>query len=134
MQKLWATLLAHPYVAVAGAVAMLVAVIIDLTRKTDTATKAQKELNDIRKQAAKDIVEEKEKLENLRRVAKDEHQSLKDRYAAIAELNKIVPNYNASIDKTTGKYKENKKLSITTLNRLSGYMKYKVQRKNPTVI
>lgn len=108
-KKLWATLLAHPYVAVAGAAAMLVAVIVDLTRKTDTATEAQKELNDIRKQAAKDIVGEKEKLENLRRVAKDEHQSLKDRYTAIAELNKIVPGYNASIDKTTGKYKENKK-------------------------
>ncbi len=107
-KKLWVTLLANPYVAVTGAVAMLVAVIVDLTRKTDTATKAQEELNDIRKQAAKDIVEEKEKLENLRSVAKDEHQSLQDRYTAIAELNKIVPNYNASIDKTTGKYKENK--------------------------
>lgn len=108
-KKLWATLLAHPYVAVAGAVAMLIAVIVDLTRKTDTATKAQKEINDIRKQAAKDVVNETEKLENLRRVAKDEYKSLKDRYTAIAELNKIVPNYNASIDKTTGKYKENKK-------------------------
>ena len=114
-KKLWATLLAHPYVAVAGAAAMLIAVIVDLTRKTDTATKAQKNLNDIRKQAAKDIVEEKEKLENLRRVAKDEHQSLKDRYTAIAELNKIVPNYNASIDKTTGKYKENKKAMVMEL-------------------
>lgn len=108
-KKLWAVLLAHPYAAVAGAVAMLIAVIVDLTRKTDTATQKQKELNDIRKQAAKDIVEEKEKLENLRKVAMDEHQSLKNRYTAIAELNKIVPNYNASIDKTTGKYKENKK-------------------------
>ena len=38
----------------------------------------------------------------------DETRSLKDRYTAINELNRIVPNYNAQIDKTTGKYKENK--------------------------
>lgn len=38
----------------------------------------------------------------------DETRSLNERYAAISELNRIVPNYNATIDKTTGKYIENK--------------------------
>lgn len=107
-KKLWAVLVAHPYLAVAAAAASLVAVIIDLSRKTDAATKAQEALNDIRKEAQEQIVEEQNKLENLRKVAMDETCSLKDRYTAINELNRIVPNYNAQIDKTTGKYKENK--------------------------
>ena len=107
-KKLWAILAAHPYLAVAAAVTTLVAVIIDLSRKTDAATKAQEALNDIRKEAQEQIVEEQNKLENLRKVAMDETRSLKDRYTAINELNRIVPNYNGQIDKTTGKYKENK--------------------------
>lgn len=107
-KRLWAVLVAHPYLAVAAAAASLVAVIIDLSRKTDAATKAQEALNDIRKEAQEQIVEEQNKLENLRKVAMDETRSLKDRYTTINELNRIVPNYNAQIDKTTGKYKENK--------------------------
>ena len=107
-KKLWAVLAAHPYLAVAAAAASLVAIILDLSRKTDAATKAQEALNDIRKEAQEQIVEEQNKLENLRKVAMDETRSLKDRYTAINELNRIVPNYNAQIDKTTGKYKENK--------------------------
>lgn len=107
-KKLWAVLVAHPYLAVAAAAASLVAIIADLSRKTDAATKAQEALNDVRKKAQEEIVEEQNKLENLRKVAMDETRSLKDRYTAINELNRIVPNYNANIDKTTGKYKENK--------------------------
>lgn len=107
-KKLWAVLVAHPYMAVAAAVTALVAVLIDLNRQSDTAAKISKELNDIREEAQKEIVEEKTKLENLRKAAMDETRSLNERYAAISELNRIVPNYNATIDKTTGKYRENK--------------------------
>lgn len=107
-KKLWAVLVAHPYMAVAAAVTALIAVLIDLNRQSDTAAKISQELNDIREESQKEIVEEKTKLENLRKAAMDETRSLNERYAAISELNRIVPNYNASIDKTTGKYIENK--------------------------
>ena len=107
-KKLWAVLVAHPYMAVAAAVTALIAVLIDLNRQSDTAAKISKELNDIREEAQKEIVEEKIKLENLRKAAMDETRSLNERYTAISELNRIVPNYNATIDKTTGKYRENK--------------------------
>lgn len=107
-KKLWAVLVAHPYMAVAAAVTALIAVLIDLNRQSDTAARISKELNDIREEAQKEIVEEKTKLENLRKAAMDETRSLNERYAAISELNRIVPNYNATIDKTTGKYRENK--------------------------
>lgn len=107
-KKLWAVLVAHPYMAVAAAVTALIAVLIDLNRQSDTAAKISQELNDIREESQKEIVEEKTKLENLRKAAMDETRSLNERYAAISELNRIVPNYNATIDKTTGKYRENK--------------------------
>ena len=107
-KKLWAVLIAHPYMAVAAAVTALIAVLIDLNRQSDTAAKISQELNDIREESQKEIVEEKTKLENLRKAAMDETRSLNERYAAISELNRIVPNYNATIDKTTGKYIENK--------------------------
>lgn len=107
-KKLWTVLIAHPYMAVAAAVTALIAVLIDLNRQSDTAAKISQELNDIREESQKEIVEEKTKLENLRKAAMDETRSLNERYAAISELNRIVPNYNATIDKTTGKYRENK--------------------------
>lgn len=109
-QMLWnKVLLANPITAVIAVVVGLTAAIVTLSNETDSAAKAQEALNDIQREAQKEIVEEQLKLENLRKAAMNETNSLKDRYAAIAELNRIVPNYNASIDKTTGKYKENKR-------------------------
>lgn len=109
-QMLWnKVLLANPITAVIAVVVGLTAAIVTLSNETDSAANAQEALNDIQREAQKEIVEEQLKLENLRKAAMNETNSLKDRYAAIAELNRIVPNYNASIDKTTGKYKENKR-------------------------
>ena len=108
-KKLWTLLINNPYVALAGAVAALVAILIDLTRHTDKQTAAQKTLNEIREKAQEDIVEEKQKIEALVAVARDDTNSMNDRIKATKELNRIIPNYNAQLDKTTGKYKENKK-------------------------
>ena len=109
-QMLWnKVLLANPITAVIAVIVGLTAAIVTLSNETDSAANAQEALNDIQREAQKEIVEEQLKLENLRKAAMNETNSLKDRYAAIAELNRIVPNYNASIDKTTGKYKENKR-------------------------
>jgi len=128
-KKLWAVLASHPYLALGAAIATVVALIVDMTKKTDSAAKAQKELNDIHEEAQREIVEEQMKLETLRKVAMNETRSLNERYAAIAELNKIVPNYNAQIDKTTGKYQENKQaldayiLSLVKLYEVQGAKK-----------
>ena len=108
-KKLWTLLISNPYIALAGAVAALVAILIDLTRKTNTQAAAQKTLNDIREKAQEDIVEEKQKIEALVAVARDDTNSMNDRIKATKELNRIIPNYNAQLDKTTGKYRENKK-------------------------
>lgn len=107
-KKLWATLAAHPYIAIAAAVATLIALMADLLSKTDAVQKGQEDLNKIREKAAEQVVDEKIKIENLVSIARDETKSLADRHKAIDELNKIVPNYNAKLQDTTNKYTENK--------------------------
>ena len=109
MATLNKTFKANVFGLVITAVTLLAMKLWEMKKATDAAAQAQKALNKIKEDALKQAVEEKLKLENLRKVANDETQSLKDRYTAIGELNRIVPGYNASIDKTTGKYKENKK-------------------------
>ena len=117
-KKLWALLISHPYVAIVAAVAAFIAVMIDLTKKTDAQAEAQKALNDIREKAQESVVEEKQKIEALVAIARDETNSMNDRIKATKELNRIIPNYNAQLDKTTGKYKENKKALDDYLNSL----------------
>jgi TP901 family phage tail tape measure protein len=124
-KKLWAVLASHPYIAIAAAVASLVAIMIDLSNKTDAVTEAQKKLNDIKKEAAEQAVDEQQKIKTLVSVARDEHQSLKNRITATNELNRIIPHYNAQLDKTTGKYKENKKALDDYLNSL--VRKYEIE-------
>lgn len=104
---------------------LLIAIVVALTvaivayvKSLNTNAKIEKDLNDIKKEGAKRAVEQKQKLEMLREAAKNEKLSLDERYKAIAELNKIVPNYNAHIDKTTGKYRENKQALDEYINSL----------------
>ena len=104
-----ATMKASVFGLIAAGVALLAMKLWDMKKATDASTLAQKSLNQIQEEAQRQVVAQKQKLENLIKVAKDETASLKDRHAAIAELNRIVPGYNANIDKTTGKYRENKK-------------------------
>ena len=102
-------LLASGYgVIVAGAIA-LGAVLYKLYKKITEVSQAEKDLQEIRKRGQEGIIDEKNKIDALIAVARDETQSLKDRHTAIDELNKIIPEYNGQLDDTTGKYKENKK-------------------------
>ena len=112
-------------VLVAAAVALGYAIYKTYKRMTELSA-GEKALADIRLKGQEGIVEEKTKIEALIRVAQDEKKSLEDRQAAVKALNKIIPNYNAQLDATTGKYKANKKaldaylLSLTRKYELEG--------------
>ncbi len=80
---------------------------------------SEKALAEVRQKGQEGIVEEKNKIEVLIKVAKDEKLSLDDRQKAVNALNKIIPNYNAQLDVTTGKYMENKKALDDYLNSLA---------------
>lgn len=103
---------------IAAAGVGVVAVIINQIKKLGELSTEEKILRKIREQAAGQIAEEKNKIELLTAVARDEHRSLKDRQDAIKELNRIVPNYNGHLDVTTGKYRENKKALDKYINSL----------------
>ena len=95
-------------VLVAATVALGYAIYKTYKRMTELSA-GEKALQDVRLKGQEGIVEEKNKIEALIRVAQDERKSLEDRQAAVKALNKIIPNYNAQLDATTGKYKANKK-------------------------
>lgn len=87
--------------------------------KMNEMSASEKVLAEVRQKGQEGIVEEKNKIEALIKVAKDEKLSLDDRQKAVNALNKIIPNYNAQLDATTGKYKENKKALDDYLNSLA---------------
>lgn len=87
--------------------------------KMNEMSASEKALADVRQKGQEGIVEEKNKIEALIKVAKDEKLSLDDRQKAVNALNKIIPNYNAQLDATTGKYMENKKALDDYLNSLA---------------
>lgn len=113
-----ATMKASVFGLIAAGVALLAMKLWDMKKATDASTLAQKALNNIRAEAQKQVVEEKLKLENLVKVAKDEKLSMDERYKAVDALNKIVPQYNATIDKTTKKFRASDKALKAYINNL----------------
>lgn len=113
-----ATMKASVFGLIAAGVTLLAMKLWDMKKATDASTLAQKALNNIRAEAQKQVVEEKLKLENLIKVAKDEKLSMDERYKAVDALNKIVPHYNATIDKTTKKFKASDKALKAYINNL----------------
>ncbi len=107
-KRLWAVLAAHPYVAVAAAVGLLVAWLIDLSRRTNDQVKIQKELNDIKKTAAERTIEETERIKQLEKAMNNGNLSMAERKKAAEQLNSIIPGYNAKLDATRQRYVANK--------------------------
>lgn len=118
-------LLASGYGAIAAGAIALGAVLYKLYKKMTEVSQEEKDLQEIRKRGQEGIIDEKNKIDALIAVARDETQSLKDRHTAIDALNKIIPNYNAQLDDTTGKYKENKKALDDYLKSLT--RKYEIE-------
>lgn len=96
--KLRAVIKANPWTFAISAIISIVAVIIDLTRKTDEFTSKQKLLNDVNKQAGEIAAEEMTKYKQLRKIVEDNNRSYKERKAALDQLKAIVPDYHANLN------------------------------------
>ena len=118
-------LLASGYGAIAAGAIALGAVLYKLYKKMAEVSQAEKDLQEIRKCGQEGIIDEKNKIDALIAVARDETQSLKDRHTAIDALNRIIPEYNGQLDDTTGKSKENKKALDDYLKSLT--RKYEIE-------
>ena len=113
-----ATMKASVFGLIATGVVLLAMKLWEMKKAADAAAQSQKALNAIKAEAQKQAVEEKLKLDNLVKAAKDEKLSMDERYKAVAALNKIVPNYNATIDQTTKKFKASNKALKDYINSL----------------
>ena len=104
-----ATMKASVFGLIATGVVLLAMKLWEMKKAADAAAQSQKALNAIKAEAQKQAVEEKLKLDNLVKAAKDEKLSMDERYKAVEALNRIVPHYNATIDQTTKKFKASNK-------------------------
>ena len=119
------TLKLSPIGLILGAVTALVGGLILLSKKTNATTESLKMLNKIRDDAQQKMADEKTQIELLISAAKNEKLSLDERKKAIDKLNSIIPNYNAQLDDTTGKYIDNKKALDDYLTSLA--KKYEIE-------
>lgn len=100
---------ANPLGAFLAVITAVTTALVLYRQKLDDATIAQNKINDIKKEAAAKSAEEETHIRTLIDASKDETLSLNERRKAVNKLNQIIPNYNAQLDTTTGKYKANKK-------------------------
>lgn len=98
----------NPWGLLAAGITAAAGALLIFLKRTEETSAAEKAIADITKKVSQAKEEEMHKIEALISIAKDETLSLIERNKAISALNSIIPNYNASLDATSGKYKENK--------------------------
>jgi TP901 family phage tail tape measure protein len=106
MKRLYAAVMANPWAAATVAVAALVGLIADLTRRSNEATVAQKAMASVEHDATVKAELERQKIEELRKHIHDNNLELSERRRYIEELQKIVPDYVAKISKEGRVYEE----------------------------
>lgn len=109
---------ANVIAAVAMAVVFLTMTVIKYVRQLASMTRAQKELNKVQDQAEVKAAEESGRLEHLRKIVNDNTRSVKERKAAILEIQKAVPNYIATVNGEGNAYKRNTALLTAYINKL----------------
>lgn len=120
-----ATVKMNPIGLLVSAIGVVVAAITLFRDKAKEAATAQKAWNEASQDAATQYGRQKGKIEALLIVARNEELSLKRRKEACAELNKIIPDYNAQIDESTGKYKAANENLVVYLQNLEKELRYK---------
>lgn len=98
-KKLWATISANPWAAVAVAAGLVVGIIIDLIRNNKALTESERALQNIRSKASSQYAEESSKIQMLNNIVHDNKIKVDERRKALQELQKIIPEYHAEISK-----------------------------------
>lgn len=98
---------ANPFGVFLAAITAVTTALVLYRQKLDDTAIVQNKLSEIRQEAASKVGEQETKIRALIEAAKDESMSMDDRRKAVAQLNKIIPGYNAQLDETTRKYKAN---------------------------
>lgn len=93
MKLLNATMLKNPAALVVAGIAALTSALVIFGKTSTEAARMAKLLNDVNEASQKAIIEEKNNLEALVKVAKDETLSKQQRQAAVKKLNELAPEY-----------------------------------------
>ena len=109
MKLLNATMKTNPWGLLASLIVGAGVALAGYIKKQRKAVTTTNMLDSVRKTAAQNMVEETNKINLLVAAANNEKLSLEERKKAVDKLNGIIPNYNAQLDATTGKYQANKK-------------------------
>lgn len=108
MKLLNATMKTNPWGLLASLIVGAGVALAGYIKKQREAVTTTNTLDSVRKTAAQNMVEETNKINLLVAAANNEKLSLDERKKAVDKLNGIIPNYNAQLDATTGKYQANK--------------------------
>ena len=108
MKLLNATMKTNPWGLLASLMVGATVALVGYIKKQREAVTTTNTLDSVRKTAAQNMVEETNKINLLVAAANNEKLSLEERKKAVDKLNSIIPNYNAQLDATTGKYQANK--------------------------
>lgn len=109
-------------------VAAIGAIVLAVTEYTKAMKKANAEIKlmaDLASNINEQYDEQRVRIYTLTSALEDHNSSVEERKKAAEELNKIIPNYNAQLDETTGKYTANKEALDEYLEKL--YQKIKLE-------
>lgn len=112
---------AKVFIVAAVAAVALGKVIMNLTAAYQKQKAVAETLTKIRDKGAVSVELEKEKINQLIKVAKDETESLEQRRVACEKLNQIIPNFNAQIDSQTKAFKSSTKALKDHIAQLTRY-------------
>ena len=116
---IWTFAKANPVFATIAASAAVVAGVFALIAwQAKKSMKEMRAIVEFNNEVNHSYEEQQIRLNVLLNTARDETQTLIERKKATDELNKLIPNYNAELDETTGKYKENSNALNDYLNKL----------------
>lgn len=99
-----ATMKANPFGLVISLLATLAVSFALLTKRMNGAAEGAKMVKRIQEEAREKITESRTEIDLLVKAMNNEHLAMEDRAKAAEKLNQIIPNYNAQLDETTGKY------------------------------
>ena len=106
MVLLNAAAMANPWMALAVALVAVGTAIYYFSNKAKELSVSQKAVNDVQKEAKKNIVDQKIATEELLKVAADETKGLGQRQEAVRKLNEISPEYFGNLTVETANSKE----------------------------
>ena len=99
----------NPYGALAAAMGVVIGLIIDFTRRANSAAAAQRALNNIQTEAKKKAIEQQQEIETLIAAANNLNLTYDEQKIAVDKLNKLIPQFNGKINATTRAFSYSKK-------------------------